>query len=163
MVKMYKAPEPYECTTEEITIFLAGSIEMDTAEKWQDRILENFKDFDNIVLLNPRRDAWDSTIEQSVSNPEFYKQVDWEFQGLHTADIIALYFDPNTKSPITLLELGLMAATYSNIVVCCPEGFWRKGNVEYICQQYDIPLTESFDEFCASILETVRDYDIRID
>ena len=34
-------------------IFLGGSIEMGSAEKWQDKIVKSFKDHD-IVFLNPR-------------------------------------------------------------------------------------------------------------
>jgi hypothetical protein len=42
--------------------------------------------------------------------------------------VICVYFDPKGQSPITLLELGLFHD--KDIIVCCPEGFWRKGNVD---------------------------------
>jgi hypothetical protein len=50
-----------------------------------------------------------------------------------------MYFSPETKSPISLLELGLHAES-SRMVVCCPPGFWRKGNVDIVCTRYNIPL-----------------------
>jgi hypothetical protein len=28
--------------------------------------------------------------------------------------------------------------------VCCEEGFWRKGNVEVVCNRYGVRLYESF-------------------
>lgn len=59
--------------------------------------------------------------------------------ALDAADIIFMYFSPNTKSPISLLELGLYANT-KKMLVCCPDGFWRKGNVEVVCERFDIPL-----------------------
>jgi hypothetical protein len=49
-----------------------------------------------------------------------------------------MYFDPSTKSPISLLELGLFARS-GKIKVICPDGFWRKGNVEVVCNYYNIP------------------------
>jgi hypothetical protein len=57
-----------------------------------------------------------------------------------------MYLDPNTKSPISLLELGLHA-TSKKLYVVCPDGFWRKGNVEMVCSVYDIPLFNTLEEF----------------
>jgi hypothetical protein len=57
---------------------------------------------------------------------------------LEDADIILLYFDPNTKSPISLLELGLYARS-KKLFVCCPDGFWRQGNVRVVCERYGVP------------------------
>lgn len=44
---------------------------------------------------------------QEASNPQFRQQVEWELNALSVADLIVFYFDPATRSPITLLELGL--------------------------------------------------------
>ena len=106
------------------TIFLAGSIEMGAAEDWQEEVVQYFSDV-NVVLLNPRRDNWDSSWEQSISNPQFYEQVTWELNAMDLADKILINFLPNTKSPISLLELGIYAHT-DKVVVCCPEGFGVK-------------------------------------
>lgn len=57
-----------------------------------------------------------------------------------------MYFDPKTMSPISLLELGLYA-TSKKLHVICPEGFWRKGNIEIVCSKYNIPLYNSIEEF----------------
>jgi hypothetical protein len=64
---------------------------------------------------------------------------------MENADLIALYFDPKTKSPISLLELGLFANS-KKLVVCCPEGFWRKGNVDVVCERYGIRQVEDLLE-----------------
>lgn len=147
MNKIITAPETYKLNNDEIVIFLAGSIELGVAEDWQTRAENTLHDPEagKVVTLNPRRSAWDATWSQSLSNPDFAGQVEWEHQGLEDSDIIMMYFDPDTKSPITLLELGLFADS-GKAVVCCPKGFWRRGNVEYICQKYDIPLFETFDD-----------------
>ena len=126
-----------------IKIFLAGSIEMGNAEDWQTKIVETFKD-KPYVFLNPRRDDWDSSWEQVITNPQFNEQVTWELNSLDSADIIIMYFDPNTKSPISLLELGLHANS-GKMIVCCPKGFWRKGNVDIVCERYDVPVVCDID------------------
>ncbi len=63
-----------------------------------------------------------------------------------------MYFDPNTKSPISLLELGLYAAS-DKLTVCCPEGFWRKGNVDIVCERYGVEQVDTIEEFAIQILE----------
>lgn len=136
-------------------IFLAGSIEMGTAEEWQSRIAETFS---GQIIYNPRRDDWDSSWVQSIQNKQFREQVEWELDALDDATIIIMYFDPNTKSPISLLELGLYA-TSGKLLVCCPHGFWRRGNVEIICDRYLIPLYDTLDDLIADaeqILEIER-------
>ena len=47
---------------------------------------------EDIIFLNPRRDKWDSSWEQSITNPEFKLQVDWELDGLEMADLIIIFF-----------------------------------------------------------------------
>lgn len=66
----------------------------------------------------------------SIKNKELKKQVEWELYGLENASIIVYFFAPNTISPITLLELGLYLKT-DKIIICCPEGYERKGNIGY--------------------------------
>lgn len=119
-------------------IFLVGSIEMGTAIDWQTTISQHLIDF-AITILNPHRDDWDSSWEQRKSNPQFYGQVEWELNYLSRADLILMYFVPDTKLPISLLELGLYANSHK-LFVACPDEFWRKGNIEMICERYRIPL-----------------------
>jgi hypothetical protein len=121
-----------------VTVFLAGSIEMGVAEDWQTKIANDLQDIP-VTLFNPRRDSWDSSWEQRMSNPEFRYQVTWEMNMLEIADIIFLYLSPETKSPISLHELGLHADS-GKMIVCCPDRFWRKGNVEITCARHGIPL-----------------------
>ena len=129
------------------TVFLAGSIEMGTAGEWQKAVLPYFSN-EHWSILNPRRDNWDSNLKQTLDCPEFVEQVTWELQGIEQADLILMYFDPKTKSPITLLELGLIAGKFpEKLVVVCPEGYWRKGNVDVVCNRYGI---RQFDDLRAA-------------
>jgi len=150
---MQEIKPPSPINTKKYSIFLAGSIEMDKAEKWQEMVANALKEFD-INIFNPRRDDWDSSWKQTVEDPNFYEQVNWELDALGSADLIVLYFQPGTKSPISLLELGLHAMQ-DNVIVCCPEGFWRKGNVEIVCERYDIPVYESLEDLIEDLKENL--------
>lgn len=142
-----KAPSKYKLEPLKHMIFLAGSIEMGKAEPWQDKLVKLFQDDKNVLFLNPRRDDWDESWKQEIENKQFREQVEWELQAMEDADIIVMYFDPNTKSPITLLELGLHAKGTKPLIVCCPTGFWRKGNVDIVCKFYkNATVVENFDE-----------------
>jgi hypothetical protein len=137
-MKVIKPPHAIaERTLGHPTIFLAGSIEMGKAEDWQTKIAEDFTI--DVTFFNPRREEWDSSWTQDVENPQFYQQVNWELNALEKSDLIFMYFAPGTQSPISLLELGLFAHT-GKMIVCCPEGFWRKGNVDIVCDRYGIPV-----------------------
>lgn len=140
-MKVIKAPETI--TLSNMTIFLAGSIEMGAAELWQDKVTNALQNYD-VTILNPRRDDWDSSWTQEKTNPQFREQVEWELSAQELSDLTVMYFDPKTKSPITLLELGLFSG--GPLLVCCPKGFWRKGNIDIVCERYRIPLFETLDE-----------------
>lgn len=148
---MIKSPNKLP-NNDKYNVFLGGSIEMGNCEDWQSILANKFSDFD-VTFLNPRRDDFDISQEQSINNKYFKEQVDWELDSLDIADFVVIYLDPTTKSPISLMELGLYKD--KNMVVCCPDGFWRKGNVEIVCDRYDISLVHSFDElyeYCFYVL-----------
>lgn len=141
-----QAPHTYGQHAGKKRIFLAGSIEMGRAIEWQKKVVEELGDLD-VVLLNPRRRDWDSSWEHSIDHLQFRQQVEWELTALDDADVIVMYFDPETKSPITLLELGIHAATNpGKVLVCCSEGFWRKGNVDIVCARYGVAMAEDIND-----------------
>jgi len=147
-----KAPEKFNAR-ENLSIFLAGSIEMGKAEDWQKRVTKQFEPYD-VLILNPRRDDWDSSWVQSINDPQFSEQVSWELEAQESCDIILMYFSPETQAPITLLEFGLFANS-GKLRVCCPEGYWRKGNIEVCCDRYNIPLYTDLDLMTDTIIEEV--------
>lgn len=137
--------------TDKPSVFLAGSIEMGAAENWQANIADYFHGL-GFDVFNPRRDDWDSSWEQKFENPQFYQQVNWELHALESADLIVMYFAPDTKSPISLLELGLFAQSKKMIVIC-PDSFWRRGNVEIVCNRYGVPFYTDWTIFKLDISE----------
>lgn len=138
-------------------IFLAGSIEMGAAEKWQDRAAAMLE-LEDVIVLNPRRDDWDSSWVQSIKHYQFREQVEWELQGIEEADKIIVYFDPETKAPITLLELGFVAGYHDpeKIIVVCPEGFYRKGNVDIVCHRYSLEQADTLEQAVVSIKREIE-------
>jgi hypothetical protein len=158
MFKVYTAPESLAtCGLFQERVFLAGSIDQDKADRWQDKVIAAANEIagkiperlcDGICFINPRRNNWDSTWEESIDNPAFKEQVRWELNGLELANRIMFYFQPGTNSPISLLELGLVAhenGEEKEIVVCCPPGYHKKGNVDIICKLFNIRVYETFE------------------
>jgi hypothetical protein len=159
MFRVIKPPSPLILEASELSVFLAGSIEMGAAEDWQTQVEAALADLP-VVILNPRRDDWDSTWKQSIIDERFREQVEWEFAAQERADLIGMYFAPETKAPVTLLELGLFARS-GKLVVCCPNGFWRKGNVEIVCARYRVPLVTDFDALVSNLREAIASRRIR--
>ena len=131
------------------SVFLAGSIDMDHAPRWQDDVAAGLAELD-VVVLNPRRDDWDSSWGQTIDDPRFRGQVQWELEGLERASVIAMYLAPGSQSPISLLELGLHAQS-GRMIVCCPEGFWRKGNVDIVCERHGIEQVQGLDALVRAV------------
>lgn len=152
------APEPIVILKSNGSLFLAGTIDMGNSEDWQQKFIESMTlelartgSPQSWTILNPRRKEWDSTWEQRMSNPQFYQQVDWEMQGLETADNILFYFAKDSKSPITFLELGMYAGWKAHVI--CPDGFYRKGNIEILCHKKNVPMYKDFDSFIQEIIK----------
>lgn len=146
MLNIYHAPEPIMLHA--TNIFLAGTIDMGNSVDWQQEFITAIAPFcesKEIGILNPRRKVWDSSWKQTIENEQFNKQVNWEIDALEKADYIVMFLEKNSKSPISLLELGLFADS-GKLLVCCEEGFWRKGNVDIVCQRKGIKTFELLEE-----------------
>ena len=148
-MKVLKPPARPGIASVERVVFLAGSIEMGVAEDWQTKLTAALADRD-VTICNPRRDDWDASWKQTIDDPQFNEQVTWELDHLDRANVIAMWFDPMTKSPITLLELGLYARG-QRVIVGCPPGFWRRGNLEVVCARFGIPLFADWHGFVEEV------------
>lgn len=62
-----------------------------------------------MTVYEPTRADWDDTWREDVDFAPFAEQVDWELARLTRADVAAVCLDPETKAPVSLLELGLVA------------------------------------------------------
>jgi hypothetical protein len=150
MKRVYKAPETIPLQNDIKTIFLAGSIEMDKAIDWQKSCEESLKD--KYIIFNPRRNEWDSSWSQTIENSDFKEQVNWELGALENADIVIMYFAGDTMSPISLLEFGLYAQS-NKMKVVVEENFWRKGNIDIVCERYAIEQFKTLEELIQNLLK----------
>jgi hypothetical protein len=57
--------------------------------------------------------------------------------------------DPPDFEPVGLHARG------GKLVVGCPEGFWRKGNVEVVCTRFGVPLVGDWDAFVAAVARAI--------
>ncbi len=154
-MSIIKPPYSLSNIEKKFSVFLAGSIEMGIAENWQEKIEQETSLVKNICILNPRRDDWDASWKQDIKNNQFNEQVNWELEGLEKANMIVFYFSPETKSPVSMLELGLFASS-GKVIVCCPEGFWRKGNVDIVCKRYNIEQINNLEEIIKKIKQKLK-------
>jgi hypothetical protein len=147
-MQIYKAPQQTPEKDDGISIFLAGSIDMGSAENWQTRIEQNLTDFDNLTIYNPRRDDWDSTwVQDPTPGTKFHEQVTWELDHLDKANLVVVYFADDSKSPITLLELGLIVSQWDKeVVIYCSSKFYRYGNVKIVAERYQVPIYDNYDD-----------------
>ena len=130
-------------------IFLAGTIDMGNSRDWQMELYDRFSKMDGrYILFNPRQEHWDT------SRPgEMDYQVRWELDHLEEADMIIMYILGTSKSPISLLEMGLHARS-DRMYVICEKDFYRYDNVRITCEYYGVPLYNDLENFLESILTT---------
>jgi hypothetical protein len=149
---MKKFTPPEYCTSVyPHSVFLAGTIDLGKSDNWQSKAEELFEGA-NLNVFNPRRPNWDWNTPQSIDCETFYAQVKWEQDHLRRADYIIFNFLKDSKSPITLLEFGIMIATKPKAcIVVCPEGFWRKGNIDIMCEIYKIKQAKTLEEAVAIV------------
>ena len=76
MARVLKPPAPLPAELGP-SMFLAGSIEMGRAADWQLQVEQALAHYP-VTVLNPRREAWDASWAQDLSNPQFVGQVEWE-------------------------------------------------------------------------------------
>lgn len=149
-MKVITSPESF-AGADGPTIFLAGSIEQDTAVNWQQQVILSLEHLPG-TIFNPRLAAWDASWVED--DPRFIEQVKWELAAMQQADMIMMHFEPATKSPITLLELGLYCGS-GKLYVSCPAGFWRRGNVRIVCESHGVRMHETLQELVETVTATV--------
>ena len=119
-------------------IFLAGTIDNGDSTDWQQELINTINGVElrrPTSIYNPRRKEWPS----SNDHREIDRQIEWELSHLEKADLIVMNILANSKSPISLMELGLFARE-GRLMVFCPKTFYRYDNVRNVCKRYEVPL-----------------------
>jgi hypothetical protein len=73
----------------------------------------------------------------------YREQVEWELEKQDKADNIVIYFHPATQTPVSLLEFGLCVRVPGKTIVVCPDGYWKRGNVQIVCKKYGVQMVEN--------------------
>ena len=139
-----QAPHPFPRNGP--SLFLSGAT---SCVPWRKTLVARLSHLP-ITILDPLRSDWDSSWREDISFPPFAEQVNWELDMMEAADVVAVYLHPGTDSPTSLLELGLFA-TSGKVIVACPEGFQRRGNVQIVCERLRIEVTKGLEELAASV------------
>ena len=121
------------------SVFLAGTIDNGNSLNWQDKTIIELINLGvkDLEVYNPRREHWNP----NPSKEDMEYQIKWEQDHLDKADVIAMVSLDDSKSPISLLEMGLYAKTGKLIVFCTPN-FYRWDNVRLTCEKYHIELVQ---------------------
>ncbi len=150
MKRVCKVLYPTDTVKKVDSIFLAGTIDMGNSIDWQQMLIDEVSSFD-VTVYNPRRKEWDSSWEQVKDNPKFNHQVTWELECLEKSDMIVMYLAENSKSPISMIELGLHLKGNDKLVIYCPSGFYRKGNIDITSSMYNSSVYESFEDLVSEV------------
>jgi hypothetical protein len=151
--KVIFAPTDLFSEEHELSVFLAGAIDMGKAVNWQEQILKWSTEKDsrtNYCFYNPRRADWDSSWNQTLDDPQFTRQVLWELDHIDNADYVFMWIPKESSAPISLLEFGYMigsGAARDKLIIGVEPGYYRRGNIEVMCNRHKIKL-------CSSLWET---------
>ena len=139
-----QAPQPFPRNAP--SLFLSGTT---SAIPWRKTLITHLSQLP-ITILDPYRSDWDSSWREDILFPPFNEQVNWELDMMDAADVIAVYLHSGTESPTSLLELGLFAKS-GKVIVACPSGFRRRGNVQIVCERLRIEMVEGLEELAACV------------
>ncbi|KAK3984915.1 hypothetical protein QBC44DRAFT_336091 [Cladorrhinum sp. PSN332] len=144
-VQLIQAPHRPEIIGQK-SIFLAGTTTPTDGPDWRETLAKAISDLPvTVTIFDPTRSDWDSSWEEDITFPKFKEQVDWELDMQEQADLVVFYFGPNTKAPISLLELGL-AARSGKVIVGCHKKYEKRGNVQVIAERFHLELLEIEDD-----------------
>lgn len=138
-----EAPDPSKPLFK--SVFLAGGIS--NCPDWQKVMVEALKDLD-VSLYNPRRAQYD-TLNPLLAE----EQITWEYERLHTADLISFWFAEGSLNPIVLFEFGAALERKTPIVVGADPGYPRAQDVhiQAMLRRSDLIIHSSLQELVKAV------------
>lgn len=104
------------------------------------------------LVLHPHEEMPDSIDLKSYKSVFLAGTIDMGNGADWQKDVAELFEKaPGSKSPITLLELGLFAKS-GKLHVVCTDGFYRYDNVRITCAKYGVPVYASLTEAIGEII-----------
>lgn len=133
------------------SVFLAGTTSRVDPTDWRETLASLLSNLP-ITIYNPYRPDWDSTWREDINFTPYREQVEWELEKQDEADMVVVYFHPATQAPVSLLEFGLCARVPGKAIVYCPEGYWKRGNVQVVCRRFGVEMVESVEGLRGAIV-----------
>ena len=161
-MQIVEAPNSLESffNSKAIKLYITGSISLDKSENWIMVFIEGLKKYflkdKNLFIFHPIRKDWNPEWGENEYDSEFRKQFVWELEAQGLADIVVMHFEHDALAPITLMEFGLNVGKDSRLIVHCPKGFWKKGNIDIICIRNEIKQAETLDDLLKLTIEDIR-------
>jgi Nucleoside 2-deoxyribosyltransferase like len=134
------------------SVFLAGTTNKVDTVDWRESLSISLSDAP-VTIYNPYRADWDSSWREDINFAPYREQVEWELEKQGKADIVIVYFHPATQAPISLLELGICARVPGKALVVCPEGYWKRGNVQIVCKKFGVEMVDTVDGLKEAIMK----------
>lgn len=171
MVQEIRPDIKVEYPTDSFKIFLAGTIDNGDSVDWQREVIKNLvletrdekygllapgEDIE-ITVFNPRREHWKPGGIEAIME-DIAEQILWEEEKLDEADLILMVIQDGSKSPVSLMELGLYGPS-GKMIVFCTDKFYRYTNVRMTCEKYLIPLVNStyVDDILPEVYKALKD------
>lgn len=136
------------------SIFLAGTTNKVDPTDWRENLSASLSDVP-VTIYNPYRTDWDSSWREDISFAPYRGQVEWELDMQIKADIVIIYFHPATQAPVSLLELGVCMRFPEKAIVVCPEGYWKRGNVQIVCEKFGVELLDNVNQLREAVVKRV--------
>lgn len=150
---MIITPPTREQNYNNFSVFLAGTIDNGNSQDWQQHTANSLLDkFPKIDIYNPRRNSWNP----DASSSELVEQIQWELHYLSWVDIVFFNFLPDSRSPVTMLELGLVLASGKACVVVNPSNFYRYDNVQQTSLAYGVLPSSDFDQGYLKLVDKIE-------
>ncbi|KAF5008539.1 hypothetical protein FDECE_5195 [Fusarium decemcellulare] len=136
------------------SVFLAGTTSRVDTSDWRETLSTSLSDVP-VTIYNPYRADWDSSWREDINFAPYREQVEWELEKQDKADIVVVYFHPATQAPVSLLEFGIWARIPGKTIVVCPEGYWKRGNVQIVCKKFGVEMVDNVDGLTEAIAKRV--------
>jgi len=154
-MRVITAPEEIDLENTDFKLYLGGSIDKKYGSPWHRNIISFISSKlgreSKLTIYNPKREEWDK--DWPADSKVIDEQALWELKAMEHADLIFMFFESSCSSSVGMMQLGLNAKE-GKLVVVCERHFWKKRDVDVICETYGVP---RYDSIAVGIGE-VRDF-----
>lgn len=150
MLSVHTPRSNVEVLVDAPSLFLGGTIDMGNSVDWQTEVI-NQLDYLHLNIYNPRCNGF-----PEFDTAEEMYQIKWELHHIRRVDYALMVFLDNSKSPISLLELGMFLKTHpTKTVVMCNENFYRHNNILLTCLDNGVRPVKTLSEAVTKVKQLI--------